>query len=148
MGMEFHPDAAGLPACPGAYVLLVELAQDLVVHLPRRPEGGLIVGRYLYCGSARGPGGIKARVSRHMRPDKGPRWHVDRLTAAGRILGAWTFPGGDECALVASLSAFPAPIPGFGSSDCGTCVSHLLFWPRGLSVPFGGAGADTLDSLI
>jgi Uri superfamily endonuclease len=132
---DFHCDAAGLPTLPGAYLLLLELTASLAIRQPRRPEAVLPAGCYLYCGSAHGPGGIKARVSRHMRRDKAVRWHVDHLTAVGRALGAWVFPGGNECALVASLSALPAPIPGFGSSDCRVCASHLLAWPEEMLLP-------------
>ena len=124
----FHTEAGQLPAVPGAYILLVELTEEVVVRLPRHPPAILAAGRYLYCGSARGPGGIKARVARHLRRDKAIRWHVDQLTVAGTARGAWPFPGGDECALAAGLAALPAPIPGFGSSDCSTCRSHLLAW--------------------
>jgi Uri superfamily endonuclease len=57
-------------------------------------------------------------------------------TAAGTVLGAWAFPGGDECELAAGMSELPRPIPGFGSSDCQNCVSHLLGWPEGVGSPF------------
>jgi hypothetical protein len=43
-----------------------------------------------------------------MRHGKAIRWHVDVLTEAGTGLGVWTFPGGDECDLVAALSHFSA----------------------------------------
>ncbi|CUW40817.1 protein of unknown function [Magnetospirillum sp. XM-1] len=120
----------------GAYVLLIHLADSLPVNLVGRPEAILAPGHYLYCGSARGPGGIKARVGRHMQKDKSIRWHVDRLTVKGTALGAWVFPGRDECELVAMLAGMPVPIPGFGSSDCETCASHLLAWPTGTALPF------------
>lgn len=126
---SFHPDDRAISAIAGAYVLLVELDRQTPVHLPGRADIALPAGRYLYCGSARGPGGLKARIGRHMRRDKTIRWHIDQLTSAGRVLGAWLFPDGCECALSACLSAFPVPIPGFGSSDCPTCRSHLLAWP-------------------
>ncbi|CAA7611842.1 DUF123 domain-containing protein [Magnetospirillum sp. UT-4] len=127
----FHPIPDTLPAVPGAYVLLVELAE---------PAAGLTAGRYLYCGSAKGPGGIRARVGRHMRRGKALRWHIDRLTEAGRVLGAWVFPGGDECALVAALSHLPVPVPGFGASDCRSCPAHLLAWPEGAELAFRRPG--------
>ncbi|MGE4527232.1 MAG: DUF123 domain-containing protein [Rhodospirillaceae bacterium] len=115
---------------PGAYVLAVAL--DCAA-------AGLPPGRYLYCGSAKGPGGLKARLARHMRKGKAVRWHVDRITEAGRVLGVWAFPGGDECALAQRLAGmgFPVPIPGFGSSDCRVCESHLLAWPEGAGLPWG-----------
>jgi Uri superfamily endonuclease len=133
---DFHADASGLPAVPGAYVLLIQLADNLPVKLVGRPEVVLAPGHYLYCGSARGPGGLKARVGRHMQKDKAMRWHVDRLTTMGMVLGAWAFPDGDECELVAMLAEMPVPIPGFGASDCETCASHLLEWPLGVALPF------------
>jgi hypothetical protein len=40
----------------------------------------------------------------------------DRLTEAGR--------------------GFPVPVPGFGSSDCTRCVSHLFAWPEGTVLPW------------
>ena len=123
--------AADAPPLPGAYVLAVELAAPLAVTLPNRPAATLGPGHYLYCGSARGPGGLRARLSRHMRRGKTVRWHIDRLTEAGAVLGAWFFPGGDECELVAIFSSLPVPIVGFGSTDCARCRSHLLQWPGG-----------------
>ncbi len=133
---NFHADAIYLPAEPGAYVLLIQLLDSLTVKLTQRPEVTLPPGHYLYCGSARGPGGIKARVGRHMQKNKTIRWHVDHLTTRGAVIGAWAFPGGNECELVAMLAGMPVPIPGFGSSDCENCPSHLLAWPPGAELPF------------
>ena len=122
--------ATDAPARPGVYVLLIGLATPTDVALPRQPPVTLPSGQYLYCGSAHGPGGLRARLSRHMRRGKTLRWHVDRLTeGGGEVLGAWWFLGGTECALVAALGSLPAPVPGFGSSDCAICRSHLLRWP-------------------
>jgi Uri superfamily endonuclease len=117
------------PPCSGAYVLVIDLDRPLAIALPGRDPRCLPPGRYLYCGSARGPGGLKARLARHMRRGKRRHWHVDLLTEAGRVAGAWIVPGGDECALVAALSHLPMPISGFGSSDCRRCRSHLLLQP-------------------
>ena len=132
----FHAQASHLPAAPGAYVLHIRLEQDTVLHLTGRPPIHLSAGRYLYCGSARGPGGIKARVGRHMRTDKTIHWHIDHLTAAGRVVGAWVYGGASECALASCLTPFPTPAPGFGSSDCPVCASHLFQWPDGREPPF------------
>jgi Uri superfamily endonuclease len=131
---RFITGAAEAPASPGAYLLLVMLPAPVSVALPHRAEATLPPGRYLYAGSARGPGGLRARLARHQRADKKPHWHVDRLTLAGQVPGAWTFPGGGECAIVAALRHLPAPLPGFGSSDCRRCVSHLLAWPAGAGI--------------
>jgi Uri superfamily endonuclease len=127
---SFVRNADDAPTLPGAYVLIIELAASIQITLPRKPKTTLQVGRYLYCGSAKGSGGIRARLSQHMRPGKVIHWHVDLLTAPGQVTGAWVFPGRDECELVRALSHLSAPIRGFGSTDCLKCWSHLLSWPR------------------
>ncbi len=117
-GLAKTPDE--LPDQAGAYLLVLRLGQ---------PEAEFPAGWYLYAGSAYGPGGIRARVRRHMRLDKAIRWHVDRLTAVAESIAALAWPGGGECALVACLADVPGvtfPAPGFGSSDCTRCRAHLL----------------------
>ena len=123
---QFCAMANRIPALPGAYLLLVKLRTVTFVKLPNRPSVPLVPGDYIYAGSANGPGGLKARVSRHMRRGKRRRWHIDELTETGDVLGAWIFPGGSECDLVETNSALPVPIAGFGSTDCKHCRSHLL----------------------
>lgn len=85
-------------------------------------------GIYVYCGSAFGPGGIRARVERHLRTDKKPHWHIDRLSARATCIDVKTYPVGRECDLVAALISerAVAPVPGFGSSDCRNCAAHLV----------------------
>ena len=128
---RLHRRAEDIPTDPGAYVLALALTRPLAITI-----GGatrmLGAGRYLYCGSAYGPGGLRARIARHLRPVKPVRWHIDRLTACTRVRGAWAFPGGDECALARALAHLPTPVEGFGSSDCPDCRSHLFYWPRDL----------------
>ena len=123
------------PSLPGAYVIAIELAEPVVVTLCGRAAIDLPAGRYLYCGSANGPGGLKARLSRHFRRGKSVRWHIDQLTERGSVIGSWIFPGGFECELVRRFSLLPIPIPGFGSSDCAKCRSHLLKWSNGKALP-------------
>ena len=122
-------DESALTAVPGAYVLFVELGQMLALSETSLRSEGLVPGRYAYCGSAYGPGGLGGRLRRHLRPDKALRWHVDHLTTAGRIFALGLAPGGQECALVDGLGRRPGvtvPLAGFGSSDCARCPAHLL----------------------
>jgi Uri superfamily endonuclease len=127
--MEFWARPEGIPRCPGAYVLAIELSRPIALALANKSPVSLAAGCYLYCGSAKGPGGLRARIERHMRRGKPVRWHIDNLTEAGRVLGVWTIVGGHECQLAASLTHLPIPIDGFGSSDCRRCTSHLVRWP-------------------
>jgi Uri superfamily endonuclease len=122
------------PSLPGAYAMAIELSDEVAVTFSGRLRIALPAGRYLYCGSTKGPGGLKARLSRHMRRGKSVRWHVDQLTEQGLVIGNWIFPGGDECRLVQMCSHLPMPIAGFGSSDCTTCRSHLLHWSNGTAL--------------
>ncbi|MBS0644010.1 MAG: GIY-YIG nuclease family protein [Proteobacteria bacterium] len=127
-GAQFAASAADVPDTVGAYLLVITLPTPLCVSLPGRTRSVLLSGRYLYAGSARGPGGLRARVARHLRTEKRTHWHVDLLTARGAVEGAWIVRDGTECDFIVSLSHLPVPLPGFGSSDCRTCRSHLLRW--------------------
>jgi len=76
-------------------------------------------GLYAYVGSARGPGGLMARVGRHLlKKFRRPKWHVDWLTSKGRPLAALLFPGLTEEELYRAASSLLKPAAkGFGSSD-------------------------------
>ena len=128
---KLHRSADGIEAKPGAYLLLLGLAEPRQIGLRGRVGGKLKVGWYVYCGSAKGPGGMKARLGRHFRPDKQQRWHVDILTDELAMVAALPQADGAECDLVDCLlssSTFEVAIAGFGSSDCRRCISHLLRW--------------------
>lgn len=131
---KFIRSADEAPSSKGAYVLLVWIATPLRARAGGR-EALLSPGHYLYCGSARGPGGLRARIARHMRRDKKPHWHIDQLTLTGVVEGAFIQPDGDECALNSTLSHLPIPLAGFGASDCPRCRSHLRYWRKGAALP-------------
>jgi Uri superfamily endonuclease len=87
-------------------------------------------GWYAYAGSARGPGGLAARVSRHRRSSILLRWHVDYLRAHAEPTAIWYTVGDQkrECAWATTLAHLPGArvvAPGFGASDC-RCSTHLL----------------------
>jgi Uri superfamily endonuclease len=96
---------------------------------PRRFDGSLPPGRYLYVGNAWGPGGIRRRCARHLRPSKAMHWHVDWLTAAAAHIAIAGFPRGKECDLVhrmLGVAGVSVAVAGFGSTDCRRCPAHLL----------------------
>ena len=128
-GVAGTADATVLSAEPGAYLLLIELAADTVLDIAVFKDRRVTPGHYLYAGSANCPGGLCARLARHLRRDKKPRWHIDRLTVAAAQVAAFPITGARECALVETLlesGLYHHPLPGFGSGDCRTCMSHLL----------------------
>ena len=139
VALPMHPDEAitaavepsALTGEVGAYVL------DLRLVRPRSFETGLLgpvrlrEGRYLYVGSAYGPGGLRARIARHLRIGKRPRWHIDHLTEHAERIEVIAVPGGRECDVATwlrTLSGVTVPVAGFGSSDCKRCPAHLYFW--------------------
>jgi Uri superfamily endonuclease len=137
--------AADLPRESGAYALLIRLEDRLRLDIPRFQAESLAPGLYAYCGSANGPGGIRARVSRHLRTRKPLRWHVDWLTANGRILQAGVLISGHECELVAEILSRGGlvALPGFGSSDCRKCAAHLVRLSGSNALP-----ADIFDLVL
>ena len=118
-----------LPPLGGAYALSLRLHTTLRLPIARLGRPQLRAGRYVYCGSAYGPGGLRARILRHLDEEKQPHWHIDHLRRSAVIDGILSVPGGGECDLVRRLAAqwgSSVPVPGFGSSDCRRCAAHLL----------------------
>ncbi|MCL5998918.1 MAG: GIY-YIG nuclease family protein [Chloroflexi bacterium] len=124
-----------LPACQGTYALLLHVASPLRLDIASHKEMPLPQGDYVYVGSACGPGGLRARVGRHLRGDGRPHWHIDRLRRLAPVYGVYyaTTTVRLECAWSRAIAALPGiriPIIGFGSSDCTSgCRAHLLALP-------------------
>ncbi len=128
-----HPGEA-IPDQAGTYVLLLAVNGVFRGQVGRLGEVILPAGLYVYVGSAHGPGGLRARVLRHLRIDKRRHWHIDALTGAYPVSEVWvsTAPDRLECRwsrLLENLPGVEVPAPGFGSSDCG-CRSHLYALPE------------------
>jgi Uri superfamily endonuclease len=119
-----------IPSRAGAYVLEFHLRRAVVVRAGSLGELTIGPGRVRYYGSARGPGGLRARVARHLDPSsRRDRWHVDGLSRVVRVERVLIEPGGKECELVRrdlETGRWQVAARGFGSSDCRNCPSHLL----------------------
>ena len=90
-------------------------------------------GVYLYLGSAFGPGGLRARLSRHAARSKVQRWHIDYLRPRVSLVCAWFSTSTlhlehDWAARALVLATGRIPLPRFGASDC-SCPSHLIRFP-------------------
>jgi len=113
----------------GAYVLLLRLRRRTRFELGRLGAVELSRGNYAYAGSAYGPGGLRARIRRHLKLAKTPNWHIDLGREAATVLKVWTLPGGNECAALRKLIGLAGaemPIDRFGASDCRSCRSHFV----------------------
>jgi Uri superfamily endonuclease len=116
------------PLAPGTYVLLVRVDQPLTLAVGRLGTVTFSGGYYAYVGSAHGPGGLRARLRRHLRAAKPLHWHIDYLTAAAPVTAIWLreSPERLECVWARELIARGSvPVPRFGSSDC-SCPAHLV----------------------
>jgi Uri superfamily endonuclease len=85
-------------------------------------------GLYCYVGSARGPGGLRARLRRHCSDPARKHWHIDHLARHTRVEGFLVVESLErlECGWAAWLqNRADETVDGFGSSDC-TCPGHLF----------------------
>ena len=116
---------------PGTYALVLRASMAQTIQIGRLGELAMQSGYYIYVGSAFGPGGLAARVGRHLRSEKKLRWHIDYLRAACEVAEVWWTcdPVRRECEWASKLRELPGavvPMAGFGSSDC-ECKSHLVW---------------------
>lgn len=123
-----------LPEAPGTYVLILRLPQPTAVSVGKLGDFTFPTGWYAYVGSAQGPGGLAARISRHLRGSKSCHWHIDYLRLHAEPVSVWYTASGQkvECKWAQALSELPGastPVSDFGSSDC-RCPAHLFWFPR------------------
>lgn len=114
----------------GTYALLLRAEEPRTIEVGALGAMAVQRGAYVYVGSAFGPGGLRARVERHVRGDGARHWHVDYLRAAAVPHAVWYTHDAErrECTWASILRARPSgtvPLAGFGASDC-DCPAHLV----------------------
>lgn len=124
-----------IPKSPGVYLLQMELMRQENLRIGKLGEYCFQPGEYLYVGSAQGPGGLKARLDRHLFGYGSFHWHIDWLRPATLVNGFFYLETTEhlECAwsqfLIQELES-SIPAPGFGASDCrskgNSCTAHLV----------------------
>ena len=120
------------PNVPGTYALHLRLSHPIERDVGRLGRFHFPEGEYIYVGSAFGPGGLHARVGRHLYHRGKHHWHIDYLLPSARLVGFWasTLPAHLECRWVMALITLPGasiPARGLGASDClRSCPAHLL----------------------
>ena len=112
----------------GSYALVLRLTRNSRLNVGKLGSVHFLLGHYIYFGSALN--GLRGRVQRHLRRDKGCHWHVDYLTSVATASRVWwvASPERMECIWAHAAqrtSGATVPAPGFGSSDC-RCRSHLI----------------------
>ncbi len=131
-----------LPAGKGSYALLLHLAEPAWIEVGQLGRWPFAAGHYLYLGSALGPGGLAARLRRHLSPVERPFWHIDYLRRQAVVTAVWVQQGPArlECTWATLAAQWPdvtIPVPRFGASDC-RCAAHLVYSSSG----FGEMGRD------
>ncbi len=113
----------------GSYVLIIKLPSEQAIKIGSLNTMHFPAGYYAYVGSAMG--GLKSRLSHHLRAGKKPHWHIDYLLQQAAISSIILCEARDrtECTIAQALSHQFDSIPGFGCSDC-RCKSHLFYASR------------------
>lgn len=112
----------------GAYILVLELRKDISLNIKALGKVQLAKGMYAYVGSAWGPGGLKARICRHIKKRKKLFWHIDYLTqldVVEPLVAILFLEQKIESKLAELLSQYFSGIPRFGSTDTKD-FSHLF----------------------
>ena len=126
-----------IPNLPGSYVIVGNLASEVDFAIKSLANLHFVPGIYCYCGSAYGPGGLRARIKRHLTKNTKKFWHFDYFKGYLDIIEIWWQAGGenDECKaarLLADEAQADVPVKGFGASDChNACQAHLVYFPNG-----------------
>lgn len=118
----------------GTYFLLFTLNGPEVIQIGRLKKFLFEESIYGYVGSARGPGGLEARISHHLGLSKRPHWHMDYLRPFALFAECWFDQSGEYFEHIWANSFFnmqfsAVPAENFGSSDC-KCPSHLFSFTR------------------
>jgi Uri superfamily endonuclease len=130
-----------IPPASGCYALQLHLADTQRFQVGRLGEYKFPAGDYIYLGSAIGPGGLQARLGRHLRGDGHPHWHIDWLRAITVVKGFYYLETKLplECLWSQVLISCPearVPVPRFGASDCKSsekpCAAHLVWFKSGV----------------
>ncbi len=128
-----------IPTLPGTYALLLRLDNPVRLVVGKLGEADFLPGQYVYSGSAFGPGGLRARLNRHLSGTARLHWHIDFLRRAAPAsefcYTTLTASKNLECLWSQALARLPGawiPQVGFGASDCiSDCRAHLVAFPPG-----------------
>ena len=130
--MKIRP--AAFEAHLGTYALILKLNRARTVSIGGLNAVDFSAGYYIYIGSAFGPGGLQARLGRHITRDKPSRWHIDYLRRFAELVEIWYtwHTEKEECLwaeVIRQTRRARIPCPGFGASDC-RGNTHLFHFQR------------------
>ena len=111
-----------IPSSKGIYALVFELTNNMKLSTRTLSNKTLTKGIYVYIGSARGPGGLRARIRRHLAKTKKLKWHIDYITSTNHFRAraiVYALTNQDLEHIMASIleKQLAIPIQRFGSTD-------------------------------
>ena len=129
--MNREPNIDTIKPLPGTYALVMYCRVKKKVEVGKLGRISLIPGYYIYVGSAFGPGGLRARVHRHITETKKKHWHLDYIKLFTHPLEIWysyepVIREHQWAGIIKMSKNFRMLVKGFGSSDC-SCAAHLFF---------------------
>ena len=128
-GLRLYRNGSVDNADKGTYALIMRCRETGHTAIGKLGQMVLRPGFYIYVGSAFGPGGINARVTRHRRRNKKLHWHIDYLRRHTALLETWALTGPvnleHDWATVLT-DKYEVAQQRFGASDC-RCISHLFY---------------------
>ena len=122
-----------IPTSKGTYLLFLSNTKSQKINIGK--QGGFLFpsGLLVYVGSALGAGGLRGRISHHLRVNRKCHWHIDYLLQKmlvcqvlytenpSRLEHEWAM-------LLERIPKLNIPMKRFGASDC-QCASHLFHIP-------------------
>ena len=122
-----------IPSSKGTYLLFLSNTKSQKINIGK--QGGFLFppGLLDYVGSAFGSGGLRGRISHHLRIKRKCHWHIDYLLQKmpvyqvlyiekpSRLEHEWAM-------LLERIPKVNIPMKRFGASDC-QCASHLFHIP-------------------
>lgn len=129
-----------VPSEPGTYALWMHMTESQTIAVGHLGKAVFLAGTYGYVGSAFGPGGLRARLRRHIRGSGTRHWHVDYVRAIAEVRAVWYCATRTrlECSwsqTLAALAGTDVPMRGFGASDCDAgCRAHLVRLPADVAL--------------
>ncbi|MEC8184493.1 MAG: GIY-YIG nuclease family protein [SAR324 cluster bacterium] len=122
-----------IPPSKGTYLLFLSNTKSQKINIGK--QGGFLFpsGLLVYVGSALGAGGLRGRISHHLRVNRKCHWHIDYLLQKmpvyqvlyienpSRLEHKWAM-------LLERIPKLNIPMKRFGASDC-QCASHLFNIP-------------------
>ena len=122
-----------IPTFKGTYLLVLSNKESQKINIGKQGDFLFPSGLLVYVGSAFGSGGLRGRISHHLRINRKCQWHIDYLLQKmpvcqvlytenpSRLEHEWAM-------LLERILELSIPMKRFGASDS-QCASHLFHIP-------------------